>query len=258
MHRSPGGNHYELLETFIDQGYIDDVLGLVKTGKEASVYCCSAGTASTPPSSSPRRSIEPGSTGSRTTPSTRSRATVNWASAAVPCVRSTSAASQIPVARCRTRRRSSRVHDAPTSTKPVQTYQAVRRRRERHPHGVPRRRGRSRAAAQSRDVGGRRRPVFRRLMDNVELRLRRTACTATSRRTTSSTGRVAEDHRLPAERRPALQQPRADLLTRDIANVCRYFESYGLNRTPTSWRTISGAGSRMASFFGVRNTWKSI
>ena len=37
MYRSSGGGHYEQLETFIDQGYIEEILGLVKTGKEASV-----------------------------------------------------------------------------------------------------------------------------------------------------------------------------------------------------------------------------
>src|SRR5262245_45972961 len=46
MYRSSGGSHYEQLETFIDQGYIADVLGLVKTGKEASVYLCDGGPAS--------------------------------------------------------------------------------------------------------------------------------------------------------------------------------------------------------------------
>jgi RIO kinase 1 len=45
MHRSQGGDHYELLEEFFDRGLIADVLGLVKTGKEASVYCCQAGPA---------------------------------------------------------------------------------------------------------------------------------------------------------------------------------------------------------------------
>jgi RIO kinase 1 len=45
MRRSQGGQHYEQLEALIDQGYIEDVLGLVKTGKEASVYCCTGGPA---------------------------------------------------------------------------------------------------------------------------------------------------------------------------------------------------------------------
>jgi RIO kinase 1 len=43
MHRSQGGDHYELLEAFFDRGLIQDVFGIVKTGKEASVYCCQAG-----------------------------------------------------------------------------------------------------------------------------------------------------------------------------------------------------------------------
>lgn len=43
MYRSSGGGHYEQLEPFIDRGYITDVLGLVKTGKEASVYFCEGG-----------------------------------------------------------------------------------------------------------------------------------------------------------------------------------------------------------------------
>jgi RIO kinase 1 len=45
MYRSSGGSHYEQLETFIDQGYITEVLGLVKSGKEASVYFCEGGEA---------------------------------------------------------------------------------------------------------------------------------------------------------------------------------------------------------------------
>jgi RIO kinase 1 len=44
MYRSQGGNHLEQLEEFFDQGFIVDVLGLVKTGKEASVYCCRGGS----------------------------------------------------------------------------------------------------------------------------------------------------------------------------------------------------------------------
>jgi RIO kinase 1 len=32
----------ESLEGFIDQGLIDDVLGVIKSGKEATVYCCSS------------------------------------------------------------------------------------------------------------------------------------------------------------------------------------------------------------------------
>jgi RIO kinase 1 len=44
MRRSQGRDHIPQFEDFIDQGLIDEVLGLVKTGKEASVYCCRAGT----------------------------------------------------------------------------------------------------------------------------------------------------------------------------------------------------------------------
>jgi RIO kinase 1 len=45
MHRSQGRDHFEQLEPLIDQGLIEEVIGLVKTGKEASVYCCRAGEA---------------------------------------------------------------------------------------------------------------------------------------------------------------------------------------------------------------------
>jgi RIO kinase 1 len=45
MYRSQGRGHEQQLETFFDQGLISDVLGLVKIGKEASVYCCRAGLA---------------------------------------------------------------------------------------------------------------------------------------------------------------------------------------------------------------------
>ena len=45
MHRSQGGEHIAKLETFQDQGLIGEVLGLVKIGKEASVYCCRGGPA---------------------------------------------------------------------------------------------------------------------------------------------------------------------------------------------------------------------
>ena len=45
MHRSQGRDHFTQLEPFFDQGFIDDVIGLIKTGKEASVYCCRAGDA---------------------------------------------------------------------------------------------------------------------------------------------------------------------------------------------------------------------
>jgi RIO kinase 1 len=45
MYRSSGGDHYEQLDTFIGQGYIEEILGLVKSGKEASVYFCKGGPA---------------------------------------------------------------------------------------------------------------------------------------------------------------------------------------------------------------------
>jgi RIO kinase 1 len=45
MHRSSGGDHLQKIEPFIDQGYVDEVLGLIKAGKEASVYACRAGPA---------------------------------------------------------------------------------------------------------------------------------------------------------------------------------------------------------------------
>jgi RIO kinase 1 len=45
MHRSSGGDHLEQIEPFIDRGYVDEVIGLVKAGKEASVYACRAGPA---------------------------------------------------------------------------------------------------------------------------------------------------------------------------------------------------------------------
>lgn len=43
MYRSQGGQHLEQLEEFFDSGLIEEVLGLVKIGKEASVYCCRGG-----------------------------------------------------------------------------------------------------------------------------------------------------------------------------------------------------------------------
>jgi RIO kinase 1 len=48
MYRSSGGDHLEQIEAFIDQGFVDEVIGLVKTGKEASVYLCRAGAAAGP------------------------------------------------------------------------------------------------------------------------------------------------------------------------------------------------------------------
>src|SRR4051812_1446814 len=43
MRRSQGGDHIAQLEEFIDNGLIEEVIGLVRTGKEASVYCCRGG-----------------------------------------------------------------------------------------------------------------------------------------------------------------------------------------------------------------------
>jgi RIO kinase 1 len=45
VYRSSGGDHLEQIESFIDQGFVEEVIGLVKTGKEASVYLCRAGPA---------------------------------------------------------------------------------------------------------------------------------------------------------------------------------------------------------------------
>jgi RIO kinase 1 len=45
MYRSQGRDHLEQFEAFIEEGLIGEVLGLVKIGKEASVYCCRAGDA---------------------------------------------------------------------------------------------------------------------------------------------------------------------------------------------------------------------
>jgi RIO kinase 1 len=45
MHRSQGRDHFTQLEPFFDQGLIEEVLGLIKAGKEATVYCCRAGAA---------------------------------------------------------------------------------------------------------------------------------------------------------------------------------------------------------------------
>jgi RIO kinase 1 len=49
MHRSQGRDHFTQLEPFFDQGLIEEVIGLIKAGKEASVYCCRAGAALTTP-----------------------------------------------------------------------------------------------------------------------------------------------------------------------------------------------------------------
>jgi RIO kinase 1 len=43
VYRSSGGSHFEHIEPFIDQGFVEEVVGLIKTGKEASVYLCRAG-----------------------------------------------------------------------------------------------------------------------------------------------------------------------------------------------------------------------
>jgi RIO kinase 1 len=43
--RSSGRDHAGQLDRFYERGLITEVLGLVKTGKEASVYCCQAGEA---------------------------------------------------------------------------------------------------------------------------------------------------------------------------------------------------------------------
>src|SRR5690606_23329385 len=45
MHRSQGRDQIAQLEPFFEQGLIEDVIGLIKTGKEASTYCCVAGPA---------------------------------------------------------------------------------------------------------------------------------------------------------------------------------------------------------------------
>jgi RIO kinase 1 len=54
MHRSQGRDLITQLEPFFDQGLIEEVIGLVKTGKEASVYCCRAGAALETPRAEPR------------------------------------------------------------------------------------------------------------------------------------------------------------------------------------------------------------
>jgi RIO kinase 1 len=45
MHRSQGRDHIEQIDEFVAQGIVGEVVGLIKTGKEASVYCCTAGPA---------------------------------------------------------------------------------------------------------------------------------------------------------------------------------------------------------------------
>ena len=43
MHRSQGRDHIEQIDELVGQGFVDEVIGLIKTGKEASVYCCTTG-----------------------------------------------------------------------------------------------------------------------------------------------------------------------------------------------------------------------
>jgi len=45
MHRSQGRDQISELDGLIEQGFVEEVLGLVRTGKEASVYCCRSGLA---------------------------------------------------------------------------------------------------------------------------------------------------------------------------------------------------------------------
>jgi RIO kinase 1 len=45
MHRSQGRDHLSLIDEFFERGLVEDVVGLIKTGKEASVYCCRGGPA---------------------------------------------------------------------------------------------------------------------------------------------------------------------------------------------------------------------
>lgn len=45
MRRSQGRDLLTQLEPFVERGLIEDVAGMIKTGKEASVYCCRAGAA---------------------------------------------------------------------------------------------------------------------------------------------------------------------------------------------------------------------
>jgi RIO kinase 1 len=45
LYRSSGGSHIEQIEEFMDRGFVEEVIGLIKTGKEASVYLCRAGAA---------------------------------------------------------------------------------------------------------------------------------------------------------------------------------------------------------------------
>jgi RIO kinase 1 len=45
VYRSSGRDHFAQLDAFFGQGLITEVLGIIKIGKEASAYCCRAGTA---------------------------------------------------------------------------------------------------------------------------------------------------------------------------------------------------------------------
>jgi len=43
MHRSQGRDHIAQIDELVGMGYVDEIAGLIKTGKEASVYCCTTG-----------------------------------------------------------------------------------------------------------------------------------------------------------------------------------------------------------------------
>jgi RIO kinase 1 len=43
MHRSQGRDHIVQIDELVGMGYVDEIVGLIKTGKEASVYCCTTG-----------------------------------------------------------------------------------------------------------------------------------------------------------------------------------------------------------------------
>src|SRR5689334_22695882 len=42
--RSQGRDHLSQLDVFFDKRLVTEILGIIKTGKEASAYCCRAGT----------------------------------------------------------------------------------------------------------------------------------------------------------------------------------------------------------------------
>src|SRR5688500_15667795 len=44
LRRSQGRDHLYQLDAFYDQSLITEVLGIIKIGKEASAYCCRAGS----------------------------------------------------------------------------------------------------------------------------------------------------------------------------------------------------------------------